>query len=74
MSSRVSIELVCDGCSYVETFVYLERNQNGAVASINIPEGSKRRGWSVVPYEDSTLLAQNFCPHCNVYGVRKVNG
>lgn len=64
MSTRVLIEIICDECSYVETFVYLERNQNGAVASINIPEGSKRRGWSVVPYEDSTLLTQNFCQVC----------
>lgn len=64
MSTRVLIEMICDECSYVETFVYLERNQNGAVAAVNIPEGSKRRGWSVVPYEDSTLLAQNFCQVC----------
>lgn len=65
MSSRILVEIICDECSYVETFVYLERNQIGSVACLGAVDGStRRRGWTVMKYEDSDLLVQNFCRSC----------
>lgn len=65
MSTRVLIEMICDECSYVETFVYLETNQNGAVACVRVQDGSaKKRGWTTGRYEDSKLIAKHFCPSC----------
>jgi len=65
MSSRVLIEFICDECSYVETFVHLERNQCGAVASVNIATTADRRGWTIGRFEDSRLLVKNFCSVCS---------
>lgn len=65
MSSRMLIELVCDECAYVETFVHLERNQNGAVASVTIREAAERRGWTSVSPIDSRLMSLDYCAVCS---------
>jgi hypothetical protein len=65
VSSRCLIEMICDECSYVETFVHLERNQNGAVATVDIVKAADIRGWTTQPQFDSRLLALNFCGVCS---------
>lgn len=65
MSSRHLIEFICDMCAVVETFVFVERNQLGAVAKINIHEALEARGWTMTRFEDSRLLTLNYCPQCS---------
>lgn len=64
MSSRMLIERICDDCAYVETFVHLERNQNGAVACIDIAKAAEQRGWTHRRFEDSKLMTLDYCGAC----------
>ena len=66
MSSRMLIEIICDECSKVETYVHLECNQLGTVAKVSPFKAAKINGWSTQPFEDSKLLIQNYCPTCTI--------